>query len=233
MAAKGIIVAIDGPSGAGKSTVARRVAELLGYMYVDSGAMYRAVALIAAERQIPITDPQRLASCAAGLRIELEKAGTSARVRVDGWDVTEALRRPGIGQAASVLATLGEVRAVLVEQQQRQGAAGGIVMEGRDIGSVVFPRAEMKVFLDASLQARARRRFQQQREMGIDSSPEKTQAEVEERDRRDAGRSVSPLVQAPDAVYLDTTALSAEDAAAVIVRLAQQRAARKKSEPVT
>jgi cytidylate kinase len=151
------------------------------------------------------------------------------RVKLDGRDVTDAIRRPEVAQAASVVATIPRVRELLVGQQQRIGAAGGIVMEGRDIGTVVFPRAELKVFVTASVDERARRRYEQQREQGIESSLEKTRREVEERDHRDRTRKVSPLVQAPDAVYLESTAMTAADVVDVIVRLAEKKVAGSKS----
>lgn len=232
MKEKEIVIAIDGPSGAGKSTVARAVAERLGYLYVDSGAMYRAVALCALEQGIAPEDSARVTACAAPLRINLEKTASGARVLVDGREVTEAIRQPHVAHAASVVATLPAVRELLVPQQQRIGAAGGIVMEGRDIGSVVFPRAELKIFLTASPEVRAQRRFEQHREQGIDSSLEKTREEIRIRDHRDSSRTVSPLVQAVDAVYLDSTALTADDVVEVIVRLAQkQEEERKKATP--
>lgn len=218
-----IVVAVDGPSGAGKSTVARRVAERLNYLYVDSGAMYRAVALVARERGIAPEDAAGVAACAASLQINMEKTATGVRVLVDGREVTEAIRQPELSQAASRVATHPAVRELLVAQQQRIGAAGGVVMEGRDIGTVVFPHAELKIFLDASPEVRAQRRYQQQREQGIESSLEKTRQEVRERDQRDSSRTVSPLLQAPDAVYLDSTALSADEVVDVIVRLAEKR----------
>lgn len=217
-----IVVAIDGPSGSGKSTVARQVAGRLGYLYVDSGAMYRAVALAAQEQGIAPEDAAGLAACAAGLRIDLEKAPNGVRVLADGRDVTEAIRQPAVSRAASVAATIPAVREALVAQQQRLGSGGGVVMEGRDIGTVVFPHAELKIFLDASTEERARRRYEQQREQGIPTSREKTLEEIRERDHRDATREVSPLVQAADAVYLDSTALTAEETVEVIVRLARK-----------
>jgi cytidylate kinase len=223
MSGQRIVVAIDGPSGAGKSTVARRVAERLSYLYVDSGAMYRAVALAASEQGIASDDATRMAACAAGLRIDLEKTDGDARVLVNGRNVTKVIRRPEISLGASRAATLPKVRELLVEQQQRIGGRGGVVMEGRDIGSVVFPRAELKIFLDASVEVRAQRRYEQQLAMGVESSLEKTRREVEERDHRDKTRAVSPLVQAPDAVYLDSTALTAEEVVDVIVRLAEKK----------
>lgn len=218
--ANGIVIAIDGPSGTGKSRVARGAADRLGYLYVDSGAMYRVVAWCAQERRIAPNEAKRLVEMVRGLRINLEKSSSGVRVSADGRDVTDAIRSPGIDHAASVVATLPAVRQLLVEQQQRLGAEGGVVMEGRDIATVVFPDAELKIFLDASPEVRAQRRFEQQRVQGIETSLEKTMAEVRQRDLRDREREASPLRRAPDAVYLDTTALTAEEVVEVIVRLA-------------
>ncbi len=218
-----IVIAIDGPSGSGKSTVARAVAERLGYLYVDSGAMYRAVALRAREEAIPPDAVGLLTALAGRMRIDLKRNSSGVRILVDDRDVTDAIRTPEISHLASMVAVLLPVREHLVAQQQRIGAAGGVVMEGRDIGSVVFPHAELKIFLDATPDERARRRHAQHREQGIESSLEQTRKEVEERDRRDSTRSVSPLVQASDAVYLDSTALTAADVVDVIVRLAEKK----------
>ncbi|HSC78336.1 MAG TPA: (d)CMP kinase [Candidatus Acidoferrales bacterium] len=218
-----IVIAIDGPSGSGKSTVARAVAARLGYLYVDSGAMYRAVALRAREESIPPDAIERLTALAERMQIDLKRDSAGVRIFVDARDVTDAIRTPEISKGASLIAVLPAVRERLVAQQQRIGASGGIVMEGRDIGTVVFPKAELKIFLDATPDERARRRHAQHLEQGIESSLERTKKEVEERDRRDSTRSVSPLVQAPDAVYLDSTALTAEEVVDVIVRLAEKQ----------
>ena len=232
MTQKPIVIAIDGPSAAGKSTVARAVAERLGYLYVDSGAMYRAVGLAALEQGLDPHDAEKVAAAAAPLEINLEKAAAGIRVKLDGRDVTEAIRQPRVAQAASVVATIPAVRELLVAQQQRIGAGGGIVMEGRDIGSVVFPRAELKIFVSAAVDERARRRYEQQREQGIESALEKTRQEVAERDHRDRTRKVSPLVQAPDAVYLESTAMTTEEVVDVIVRLAEKKVAESKGRRV-
>jgi len=229
MGEKGIVIAIDGPSGAGKGRVARTLAERLNYLYVDSGAMYRAVALCALEEGIDFSDAKALTALAGRLRIGMEKSPTGTHVKVDGRDVTEAIRRPAVSEGSSLIAVFPALREQLVAQQQRIGAQGGVVMEGRDIGSVVFPQAELKIFLDATAEERARRRYKQQVKQGIPGSLEEIRREVEERDRRDRGREVSPLAQAPDAVYLDSTALTAEEVVDVIVRLAEQQGGSKDS----
>jgi len=218
-----IVIAIDGPSGVGKSTAARAVAERLGYLYVDSGAMYRAVALRVWEEGLNPLNAPAVNALTAHLQVDLQPTDGSVRVLLDSRDVTDALRRPEISQAASQCAMIPEVRRLLVAQQQRIGSGGGVVMEGRDIGSVVFPNAELKIFLDADAEERARRRHEQHLEQGIESSLEMTRKEVEERDRRDRERTVSPLVQAPDAVYLDTTAMTVDEVVGVIVRLVEKK----------
>lgn len=229
MSVKRIVIAIDGPSGVGKSTAARAVAERLGYLYVDSGAMYRAVALRVWEEGLNPLNAPAVNALTANLRVDLQPMGGGVRVLLNSRDITDAIRRPEISQAASQCAMIPEVRRLLVAQQQRIGSGGGVVMEGRDIGSVVFPNSELKIFLDADFEERARRRHAQHQEQGIPSSLEMTRKEVEERDRRDRERAVSPLVQAPDAVYLDTTAMTAEEVVGVIVRLADKKVEESKS----
>lgn len=219
-----IIVAIDGPSGCGKGAVAQRVAEELGYLHIDSGAMYRAVALFARENGIPFEEAGRVAQLAGETKFRMEMVPGGARVLAGGRDVSEAIRQPEVSQGASRVAVIPAVRAALVAQQQKMGAGGGIVMEGRDIGTVVFPQAELKIYLDASVEERARRRYEQNQAQGIESTRERTVQEIEERDRRDKGRAISPLRQAEDAVYVDSTALGLEEVVAVIVRLARERA---------
>ncbi|MGH9787682.1 MAG: (d)CMP kinase [Candidatus Acidiferrales bacterium] len=232
MSPKRIVIAIDGPSGVGKSTAARAVAQRLGYLYVDSGAMYRAVALRVWEEGINPLNVPAINALTAHVHVNLKPTDGGVRVLLDSRDVTDAIRRPEISQAASQCAMIPEVRRLLVAQQQRIGSSGGVVMEGRDIGSVVFPNAGLKIFLDAEPEERARRRHEQHLEQGIESSLEMTRKEVEERDRRDRERAVSPLVQAPDAVYLDTTAMGAAEVVDVIVRLAEQKVEESKGRRV-
>ena len=226
-----LTIAIDGPAGSGKSSVARRVAEVLGYLYLDSGAMYRALALKALQRGVRLEEEERLQGLAAETHIELkpptaeqEKAGPKNRVFLDGVEVTDGIRTGEVAQAASRLATIAGVRHVLVAEQQRAGAGGGVVMEGRDIGTVVFPSAELKIFLEACPEVRAERRWKEHQEKGDALNIFQVLEEVRERDRRDRERKVSPLIRAADAVLVDNTAMDVEETARLIVMLARERA---------
>jgi cytidylate kinase len=219
-----LIIAIDGPVGSGKSTVARRVAELLGYTHLDSGAMYRAVGLKALRDGVPLDSPERLAQLAEAARIDLVPRDGKLRVLLDGEDVTDAIRAPEVSRAASVVAVVPGVRHPMVAEQRRAGGRGSVVMEGRDIGSVVFPHADLKIFLDASPEVRASRRQRELEEKGEPMEFEKVLAEVHVRDRRDREREMSPLVRAADAVIVDNTAMDAEETARVIVLLAKEQA---------
>ena len=219
-----LIIAIDGPVGSGKSTVARRVAEMLGYTHLDSGAMYRAVGLKALRDGVPLDSPERLSRLAAAARIDLVPRDGRLRVQLDGEDVTEAIRAPEVSHAASVVAVVPGVRHPMVAEQRRAGERGGVVMEGRDIGSVVFPRADLKIFLDASPEVRAGRRQRELEEKGEPLEFGKVLAEVHTRDQRDREREMSPLVRAADAVTVDNTAMDAEETARLIVLLAKEQA---------
>jgi CMP/dCMP kinase len=225
-----LTIAIDGPAGSGKSSVARHIAGVLGYLYLDSGAMYRALALKALQRGVALNDEVHLERLAAETHIELkpptpeqERAGSKNDVFLDGVDVTDAIRTGEVAQAASRLATIAGVRHVLVAEQQRAGAGGGVVMEGRDIGTVVFPNADLKIFLDASPEVRAERRWKEHQEKGDAATIAQVLEEVRERDKRDRERAVSPLVRATDAVVVDNTAMDVEETARLIVMLAQER----------
>jgi cytidylate kinase len=222
LSARKLIIAIDGPVGSGKSTVARRVAESLGYSYLDSGAMYRALALAARRAGILFDDPAALERLTESTRIDFERHSDGQRVRLHGEDVTDAIRAQEISLAASKVAALAGVRHVLVAEQRRAGAGGAVVMEGRDIGTVVFPSAELKIFLDASLEVRARRRWLQQQEKNEPAIFERTLVETRERDQRDRERVTSPLVRAADAVLVDNTAMDADETARLIVLLARE-----------
>ena len=198
-------IAIDGPSGAGKSTVARKVAQRLGYLYIDTGAMYRAVGLKVTRERLPWDQADAIVEAARRARIELKASPRGLRVILDGADVSEAIRTEAAGQAASRVSSIPGVRRILVRAQQELGRRGGVVMEGRDIGTKVFPEAELKVFLDASEPTRARRRFNQNRHKRGALDQEGIREEIRRRDRRDRERADSPLVQARDALYLDTS----------------------------
>jgi cytidylate kinase len=225
-----LTIAIDGPAGSGKSTVARQVAGLLGYLYLDSGAMYRALGLKALERGIALDNESALATLAGETHIELKPpspeqaaAGVKNRVFLDAREVTGEIRTERVAEAASRIAVLSAVRQVLVAEQQRAGAGGGVVMEGRDIGTVVFPSAELKIFLEASPEIRAERRWKEHQEKGESFTLAQVVEEVRERDQRDRERKVSPLVRAADAVLVDNSAMDAEETARLIVALARER----------
>ncbi len=214
------VIAIDGPAGAGKSTAARLLAERLGYVLIDTGALYRAVALVAKERDVDWSDGPALGEVARSLRLECgrTRAGGRPPLYVDGEDRSIDIRREDISQGASRVSAFPEVRAALLDVQRRMGESGGIVMEGRDIGTVVFPDAEVKVFLTASVEARAQRRFDELVARGVQPDLSAVRDEILERDARDSGRAVAPLRQAPDAVRLDTSGLPL---AAVVDRLVE------------
>ena len=211
---KRIIVAIDGPAGAGKSTVAKAVAERMGFLHVDSGAMYRAVALWAVENGIDPSDDHKLVPLAESAEILL----AGGRVTLNGRDVTAEIRQPVVSQAASRVSAIPGVRRELVLKQQEFAAEASVVMEGRDIGTVVYPRAQVKIFLDASPEVRARRRVE---ELGGDY--EQVLRDIRERDDRDATRADSPLRQAEDATYLDTSALDEEGVILAVLRIVREK----------
>lgn len=218
-----LIIAIDGPVGSGKSTVARGVAELLGYTYLDSGAMYRALALKAIRRAISLSDAAALENLARETHIDLERSADGQKVLLDGEDVTQTIRTAEVSQAASRVALIPGVRQLLVDEQRRAGSRGAVVMEGRDIGTVVFPHAELKIFLDASVEMRAERRWREHQQKGDGFTLAQVVDEVRERDLRDRTRVASPLVRAKDAVLVDNTAMDAVETARLIAQLARGR----------
>jgi cytidylate kinase len=216
-----IVVAIDGPAGAGKSTVARNVASKLGFIYIDTGAMYRAVAVWAAQTGVALDDMHRLEQLAREAQISFE-VGTG-RVLLNGDDVTEAIRSPEIAANASKVAAIAAVRRALVEKQRRMSESSSIVMEGRDIGSVVFPEANVKIFLDAPSEIRADRRTREFAVTGLAVDKAATFREMEERDQRDRTRPEAPLVQAPDAVYIDSGGLTVEQVEDAVLKVIRER----------
>ncbi len=209
-----MIIAIDGPGGSGKSTVARSVARRLGFTYIDSGAMYRAVALWALRLGMDLDDLHRLEQLAKEARIELP----GDRVLLNGEDVTAEIRAPKVSDAASLVAAQPGVRRAMREEQRRIGSAGPSVMEGRDIGTVVFPDAKVKIFLDAQPDARAQRRASE-----LGASVEDVARDLDARDQRDRSRAEAPLTQAPDAEYLDTTRLTPAQVEEAVLKLVRDR----------
>jgi CMP/dCMP kinase len=214
-----VVVAIDGPSGAGKSTIAKRLAARLGFIYIDTGAMYRAVALWAVRQGIDPSDMHRSEQLAIAARIDL----SPGRIALNGEDVTEAIRMPDVSNGASKIAVIPGVRRAMVAKQREIGERASVVMEGRDIGTVVFPNADVKVFLDANPAERVRRRYEELKAKGQIVSTEQLSADMRERDRRDSTRADAPLAQAPDAVYFDSTGLGIDEVEEAILRIVRTR----------
>ncbi len=219
-----LIIAIDGPAGAGKSTIASRLARKLGYVNLESGAMYRALALRAIEWDASFDDEAALLKMAQESRISLERSVGGNRVMVNGKDVSERIRERDVSEAASRVSVHPKVREWMVARQREMGAGGGIVMEGRDIGTKVFPDADLKIFLDADPVVREQRRLDQQKVKGAPAQA--IAAELRERDRRDRTRAASPLVAAEDAIVLDSTSMSEDEVLAKIEELVEQRIAK-------
>ena len=216
------IVAIDGPAGAGKSTTAKNVARVLGFAFLDTGAMYRAATWWALDQGVDLDDPEALAANTARMTLQIDESEAGQVVRVNGVDVSDAIRTPAITNLIYKLDQNSSVRAQLVALQRRFGEQQPTVAEGRDIGTVVFPKARCKIFLDASLDARTDRRARQLEEKGSPVDLEKLRADLHERDEQSRNRTDSPLRQADDAVLLDTTALSFDEAVGEIVALARK-----------
>ncbi|MGI6361152.1 MAG: (d)CMP kinase [Bacillota bacterium] len=214
------IIAIDGPAGAGKSTVAKIVAQRLGYLYIDTGAMYRSIAYLAIKRKIPFDDEKGLTKLADELQLELKNDADTCRVFCNGEDITEAIRAPKVGEAASTISALSGVREALTEKQRELASQGLVVLDGRDIGTAVLPEADCKIFLTASLDERAKRRTEDFAEQGVSVDPGQTAAEIQRRDERDMQRAHAPLRQAEDAFYVDSSNLSIEEVVAQILTCA-------------
>lgn len=217
------VIAIDGPAGAGKSTVARMVADRLGYVYVDTGAMYRTVSCCMLYAGLSATDVSAVGKLAAETEIRFIRAGNVTRVLANEADVTEAIRTPEVTQAVAAVSQIPEVRNVMSRQQRQMAQAGRAVLDGRDIGTVVVPEACTKVFLTASVDERARRRWLEMRQKGRDTALEKLQGEIRERDAQDSARELAPLKQADDAIFLDTTGMSIDDVVESILKIHKDR----------
>ena len=223
---KRLIIAIDGPSGAGKSTLAKRLAKELGFTYMDTGAMYRALALKVLREGVDLTDDAAMARLIESTTVDLQPANGALRVLLDSADVAAEIRTPQVSQMASKVSALPAVRARLLELQREMGRRGSVVAEGRDIGTVIFPGAEVKIFLLASAAERARRRFAELRAAGQAVKLDETLREIEERDRRDSGRDLAPLRQADDAVLIDSSSMDADQVMARVlehIRMTQEK----------
>ncbi len=204
---KNIVIAIDGPAGAGKSTVAKLVARKLGFLYIDTGAMYRCLTLKAMENNINWDDKEKLIEMAKNTNIEFI-SNDEYRVIMDGKDVSEAIRNEEVSRNTKHIASILEIREILWEKQRNYREKFNLVMEGRDIGSKVFPDAQIKIYLDASIDERTKRRYLQLKQMGIEEEIEKIKKDVEQRDEVDRKREIAPLMKVPDAIYIDTTGLT-------------------------
>lgn len=220
---KKIVVAIDGPAGAGKSTIAKLAAEKLGYAYIDTGAMYRSVAWKFLQTGQPF-DEDFISGLSKTMLIDFKPEAKINRVFVDGTEVTDAIRTPEVTAIVSRVAAIGAVREAMVDQQRRMGEAGGVLMDGRDIGTVVFPNAQLKIFLTASVEERARRRYAEMVAKGQQVDLQQLQADIAERDKQDSERAISPLRQAEDALLLDTSDMGISEVTDRILQLVQERA---------
>lgn len=220
---KKIVVAIDGPAGAGKSTIAKLVAEKLGYAYIDTGAMYRSVAWKYLQTGKAF-DEKLVITLAETMIISFSPEDKVNRVYADGIEITSAIRSQEVTAIVSKVAAIGPVREAMVAQQRRMGEAGGVLMDGRDIGTVVFPKAELKIFLTASVEERARRRYEEILAKGEQVNLEQLKADIASRDKQDSERAIAPLRKAEDALYLDTSNMNIEQVTAKILELVEEKA---------
>ncbi len=219
---KKIIIAIDGPAASGKSTTARRAAEQLGYLYIDTGAMYRAITWQVLSENIEPSNIEEISRIADKIHVRLKTDNSSLKVLVDGKDVTREIRLPEVTQAASAVSSVPQVREVMVREQRVMGKEKGVVLDGRDIGTVVFPEAELKIYLIANPKVRAERRARELQEQGIPVDVEEIENEIVIRDKKDSTRQMSPLRKADDAIELDTSFLSIEEQVEFVVSKARE-----------
>jgi cytidylate kinase len=217
-----IVIAIDGPAASGKSTTARLVARRLGYLHIDTGAMYRAVTLRVLDEKIPLEDADRIGVLAEKMQLKLEKGENSVRVFVDGRDVTQQVRSTQVTRSVSVVSSYQRVRNVLVREQRRMAKGGGVVLEGRDIGTVVLPNADLKIFMVANVPERVKRRQKDLEVGGVNIDGATLEKEIVERDRLDSTREASPLRKASDAIEVDTSGMSIEEQVEFVVGKAKE-----------
>ncbi len=214
---KKLVIAIDGPAASGKSTTSKLIARRLGYLYVDTGAMYRAMTLKVLEQKIDLDDCDAIGQLARQTKISLVHINNELRVLLDGRDVTRAIRSQQVTKSVSAISMIDSVREVMVREQRRMGTEGGIVLEGRDIGTVVFPNADLKVYMVADVEKRASRRLKDLEKQGVEVSLEDLKQEIIERDRKDSKRNISPLRKADDAIVIDTSDLTVDQQVELIV----------------
>jgi len=219
---KKLVIAIDGPAASGKSSTARLAAARLGYLHIDTGAMYRAVALKVLQENVSLTDREGISRLVEGTNIRLEPKGGETSIFLDERDVTKAIRGRAVTNAASAVSGVKRVREVMVREQRKMGEKGGIVLEGRDIGTVVFPDADLKIFMVANVNERARRRQRELREQGTEVDLDSLRNEIIGRDRQDSERDISPLKKADDAVVLDTSEMKFDEQVEYIVNMAKE-----------
>ena len=219
-----LIIAIDGPSGAGKSTLAKRLAKDLGFIYLDTGAMYRALALKVLRQAVDLADDGRIGRLVEETEIDLRHRAGNLEVVLDGEDVSGQIRTPAVSQMASKVSALKKVRDRMLVLQRAMSRRGSVVAEGRDIGTVIFPQAEVKIFLDASPEERARRRYQELKAAGRQVELQETLREIEERDKRDSERDIAPLCRAEDALLVDSSSVDAEHVAALVLNQIRNKA---------
>lgn len=217
------VIAIDGPAGAGKTTIAKRLADELGYLYVDTGALYRAIGYFALTRGLDVRDESAIAGLLVSTRVDLRFVDMTQRVYINDTDVTDRIRTEAVSMAASAVSALPVVRAFLLDSQRRLAEVGNVILNGRDIGTVVCPDAECKLFLTASAEDRARRRFKQLTERGIAANYDDVLADIIRRDEGDSSRSIAPLHPAEDAILIDTTGNTLEQSVAIVIRKVREK----------